>query len=203
MAEELKPNYVRFELRSVEDRTATIEQGHYVGKDVIYAIVTPAGTRDRVENEAEAWLRNVEEGVKQERIPAGWLTYYRQAYEDFKQSRETPEQGTPIIDWPGASPAQIKTLLDINVRTVEQLAAANEETLQRIGMGGRALKQKAIIWLESSNDQGKVAEEIAKLRVENEELKARDAEREIRLQTLERNLEALTPKPIEQAREDA
>jgi predicted RecB family nuclease len=47
-------------------------------------------------------------------------------------------------------PAQIKTLLDINVRTVEELAAANEETLNRVGMGGRALKQKAIIWLESS-----------------------------------------------------
>jgi hypothetical protein len=68
---------------------------------------------------------------------------YQQALENYKQSRETPEQGIAIKDWPGASPAQIKTLLDINVRTVEELAAANEETLMRIGMGGRALKQKA------------------------------------------------------------
>jgi hypothetical protein len=53
MADELKPPYVRFEVRSVEDRTASIESGHYVGKDVIFAIVTPAGTRDRIEREAD------------------------------------------------------------------------------------------------------------------------------------------------------
>jgi hypothetical protein len=157
-------------------------------------IVTPAGTRDRIEREATAWLANIEEGVKQERIPSMWLTAYRQALEAYKQQREAPEFGSPIIDWPSASPAQIKTLLDINVRTVEELAAANEETLGRVGMGGRALKQKAIIWLESSKDSGKLTEEVAQLRIENEELKLRDAEREQRLAQLEKTVEALQPK---------
>lgn len=193
MADEPKPAYVRFETRSIEDREATIEAGHYVGKDVVFALVTPAGTRDQIEREATDWLNSVEEGVKQERIPGSWLEAYKRALDNFINSRETPEFGTPIIDWPSASPSQIKLLIDINVRTVEALAEANEETVQRIGMGGRALKEKARIWLDSSSGQGKLSEEINALRVENEELKSRDAERETRLAELEKLVKSLQP----------
>lgn len=201
MADEPKPPYVQFETRSVEDREATLKAGHYVGTDVIFAIVTPAGTRDRIEREATDWLANIEEGVKQERIPSFWLDAYRRRLEDYKNSRETPEEGTSIIDWPSASPSQIKTLIDINVRTIEELAAANEETVQRIGMGGRALKEKARAWLDASKDNGQVAEEIAQLRVRNEELERRDEEREQRLAALEKQLEGL--KPAEPAEQEA
>lgn len=197
MADEPKPPYVKFETRSVEDRAASVEAGHYVGKDVIFAIVTPAGTKDRVERAAEDWLANVAEGVKQERIPESWLHAYKRALEDYKHSRDTPEFGTPIKDWPSASPAQIRTLLDINIRTVEELAAAHEEALASLGMGGRALKQKAQIWLDSSNDQGKIAQEIDKLRVENKELLERDAQREARLELLEAQIEHLTKEKVE------
>ncbi len=185
MADEAKPAYVIFENRTVEDREASSEAGHYVGRDVIFAIVTPAGTRDRIEREATDWLANVAEGVKQDRIPASWLTAYEGALKAFKESREAPEFGTPIIDWPGASPAQIKGLLDMSVRTVEDLAAANEETVMRIGMGGRALKAKAQAWLEASEGPGKLAAEMDSLRVENSELKTRNEELNARLEKLE------------------
>ena len=184
MADEVKPPYVFFETRSIEDREATIATGHYVGKDIVFAIVTPAGTRDRIERDAEEWLKNVEEGVKQERIPADWLRIYRGALKDFRESRETPEFGVPIVDWPGASPAQIKLLLDINVRTLEDLSVANEETVSRIGMGGRALKQKAQAWLETAQGPGKVASELEALRVEIQTLRARDEARELELTKL-------------------
>ncbi len=193
MAEEAKPPYVVFETRDIEDREASIAAGHYVGKDIVFAIVTPAGTRDRIEKVAEEWLAGVEEGVKQERIPASWLSAYKRALDDFRNSRETPEFGTPVKDWPGASSGQIKLLLDINVRTVEELASANEEVVQRIGMGGRALKQKAQAWLDSSNDVGKVASEIEKLRQRNEELEQRDIERNEQLEKMQRQIDALVP----------
>lgn len=197
MADEPKPAYVQFEYRTDEDREASIEAGHYVGKDVIYAIVTPAGTRDRLEKVAEDWIKSVEEGVNQERIPSFWLTAYKQKLEDFKNSRETPEDGFPVMDWPVVSPKQVKMLLDINVRTVEDLAAANEETVTRIGMGGRALKQKAIDWLANASGPGKISAELDKLRVQNEELLTRDKEREAEFEKMKRQLEALTPKEKE------
>jgi FtsZ-binding cell division protein ZapB len=199
MADEPKPSYVRFEIRSIEDREASMEAGHYVGKDVIFALVTPAGTRDCVEREASEWIKNIEEGVNQDRIPSSWLVAYRGALEAFTKNQEAPEFGTPVIDWPSASPSQIKLLLDINVRTVEELAAANEETVQRIGMGGRALKEKAQAWLDSSKDAGKVAEEVQALRVANEALKSDNKEMRDRLTALEKQLTAMTPKEKEKA----
>ena len=184
MTDEVRPPYVKFETRSVEDRDASIEAGHYVGKDVIFVLVTPAGTRDQIERVAEDWMNSLDEGVKQERIPSTWPPAYRRALKDFQESRETPETGAPIIDWPGASPAQIKLLLDINVRTIEDLAVANEETVTRIGMGGRALKEKAKAWLESASGPGKLAEEMDALRVEIAALRTRDEAREKELTKL-------------------
>lgn len=185
MADEPRPPFVRFEIRVEEDRQASVDAGHYVGKDVIYAIVTPIGSRDTIERNAEEWIAGLAEGVKQERIPASWESAYRRALKDFQESRETPDNGTPIKDWPGASPAQIKTMLDINVRTVEDLAEANEETVGRIGMGGRALKQKAKTWLKSANETGKNVEKVNALEIENSELKTTVKELTERLAKLE------------------
>lgn len=203
MAEEARPPYVRFEVRAIEDREASIEAGHYVGKDVIFAIVTPTGSKDQVEREATEWLKNVEEGVKQDRIPSFWLGAYTTALENFRNAQETPEFGTAVKDWPSLSPSQVKLLIDISVRTVEELAAANEETLNRIGMGGRALKQKAQAWLDSSAGQGKLSEELAQLRVACEELKTRDTEREAEFVKMKTQLEALGPKVETKAKEKA
>jgi hypothetical protein len=192
MADEPRPPYVKFEIRTEEDRQASVDTGHFVGKDVIYALVTPPGTKDRIEKVADDWIANIEEGVKQERIPDFWLSAYRRAYDDFKNSRETPESGTPVKDWPSVSASQVSILLDMNIRTVEELAGCSEEACGRMGMGGRALKQKAKAWLDSSNDIGKAAEELNSLRVENKELRARDNERERQLKELEAKVNTLT-----------
>lgn len=192
MAEEARPPFVKFEIRTVEDRDATLEAGHYVGRDVIYALVTPCGSRDTLEKVAEDWLLSVKEGVDQERIPANWYHAFKGAYEAYKDGREAPVDGTPISSFAGVSPSQAKTLLDVGCVTVEQLAEANEELVSRIGMGGRALKQKAQAWLDSAKDVGKFAEELAALRVRNTELEARDKEREKEFKELQAEVKALT-----------
>lgn len=191
MSDNPRPPYVQFETRAVEDRTASVESGHYTSKDVIFALVTPAGTRDRIEKEAESWLDSIREGVNQERIPAEWLHAYQAALKMYKEQQEIPENGTPVKNWPAVSPSQVKMLLDLNIRTVEDLAQATEEALNRIGMGARALKSKAQAWLDSSGGQGKLAGELESLRVRNEELEARDAAREEQLRTLTTQVEAL------------
>lgn len=196
MSEEPKPPYVQFEVRAVEDRNASEEAGHYVSKDVIFAIVTPAGTKDRLEKVAEDWLAGLEEGVKQERIPASWLRAYRHAYEEFQKSGDaTALDGTPIRTWPVATPSQVKLLLDLNIYTVEQLAELTEEGVNALGMGARALKAKAIAWLESAGDQGKLASELASLRMQVESLTARDKAREEELQLLKAENEKLSKVP--------
>lgn len=164
MDDKIRPPYVTFETRVVEDRHASTEQGRFVGKDVNYAIVTPSGSKDRIEKVAEEWLAGLEEGVRQDRIPGEWLEAYRRKYAAWCESREIPEDGTAIAAWPAVSPAQVKSILDANVRTVEDLAVANESTLTAIGMGARALKEKAQAWLDTAKSTGKTAEELDELR---------------------------------------
>jgi hypothetical protein len=82
-------------------------------------------------------------------------------------------------------------LLDLNFRTVEQLAEATEEGIGRMGMGGRALKAKAQAYLDASNGPGKVAAELDELRVQIKTLTERDAAREAELTKLQAENEAL------------
>lgn len=169
--QQARPPYVQFELRAVEDRAASIQTGHYVAKDLAFAIITPAGSKDRIEKIAEDWLRDMAEQVRQERLPAEWLAHYKTLYTAWKEGQDLPENGTPIRTWAVVSPAQIEMLMALRIRTVEDLASANEEAIARMGMGGRTLKQKAADWLSSAASTGRGVEAAASLRAENEALK--------------------------------
>lgn len=193
MADDPKPPFVIFETRAIEDRTASIEAGQFIAKDVNFAIITPAGTKDRIEKVAEEWLRDLEEGVRQERFPAMWLDAYHKRYAAFKESREVPEDGTSVRDWPALSPAQARLLMDLNIRTIEQLAESTEEGIARMGMGGRALKSKAQAWLDSAKGQGKLSGELDSLRKRTEELEGRNKILEERNEALEAKVKALSP----------
>lgn len=171
---EARPPYVTFEYRAVEDRSAAISSGQYKAKDVAFAIITPQGSRDRIERVADEWFEHLTEQVSQGRFEPAWLEAYKASFKAWKESREPALNGTDVRNWPALSPAQCKTLLDLNVRTVEDMAAANEETLSRIGMGARALKTRAKEWLASAQDVGKVAETVAALKAQNEALMKRN-----------------------------
>ena len=167
-AAEARPPYVTFETKGEEDRAASIEAGHYIARDVDYAIVTPQGSKDRIERNVQDWFAQLAQQVSEGRMPGAWLTAFREGYKAWKEGRELPLNGTPILTWAVAAPHQVKALLDARVRTVEDLAQANEETMARLGMGGRALKDKAVSWLTSAGSTGKVAEQLAALKLGKE-----------------------------------
>jgi hypothetical protein len=167
-----RPPYVQFEVRAEEDREASVAAGHFVAKDVVYALITPAGSKDVVERVAEDWLAQLAEQVKAGRSDPLWLRHYTETYKMWKEGQEVPTAGTPLKNWPGVSPAQFKALQHANLRTVEDVAAMNEEAITRVGMGGRALKDRAAAFLEAASGPGKVGEEVAALRVKNAELAA-------------------------------
>lgn len=148
--------YVEFYLSPVENRDESIKQGHYVAEDKEYIKIMPPGGSLVVEKEVTPEI----------------IQKYEAQYKAWKRNEELPEDGHPLKLWPPISPAQLSNCLAINVRTVENLAAANEQVLKRLGMGGRALKDKAAAWLQSAGGDGKLSEEMAALKVENESLKA-------------------------------
>lgn len=185
-----RPAYVTFERRAVEDRQATLENGMYMSRDVDFALITPMGSKDRVERVVDEWFENLKQQAQEQRIPLEWVRAYKEAYAAWKEDREIPIDGHSVMNWAVLSPAQVKQLLDLRVRTVEDLAVANEETIARLGMGGRALKQRAVDFL-ASRDAGKVSGEMEKLRQENEALKIRNESIETQLAALQAQVTAL------------
>ena len=181
--QQARPPHVVYERRAEEDRTASIEQGRYVSRDVDYAIVTPAGSKDRVERVVADWFLMLAGEVKAERWPQTWLDQLRAGYDAWARGQTPPESGTPLSTWPALSPAQVKNWAQIGIRTIEELAEANEEALSAYGMGARDMKARAILFLENAGDSSAL---VAKLRAAEELITSM----QVRMESLEAQLKA-------------
>lgn len=188
---EERPPFVRFETRSIEDREATVAKGMYVGNDVDYALITPHGSKDVIEREVKDWLEQLRHQVAQERCNPEWAMAFQRMYEAFKEGKELPVSGTPVLNWPGLSPSQVKQLLSLNFRAVEDVAAMNEEAIARLGMGARALRDRARLFLETAQNVGSVAEKAAAIEVENAQLKASNDSLKAQVDLLSRQVAAI------------
>lgn len=166
-----RPAYVRFETVTVENKAASLAAGHYVGLDVDYALITPPYSKDVFKIKVPQWKANMQQDVQNGRLPPQWMDDYLEAYRRWKAGQDIPVNGTPIKGWGVIAPAQQETLLRMNILTVEDLAAINDEGLKRIGMGSMDLKNKANGWLAQLKDKGPLTQEIAAVRAENELLK--------------------------------
>lgn len=169
--QEDRPSYVTFQRLPVEDREATLTKGHYSTKDLDFALVTPVGSKDRIPREISVWLKELEAQVREERLDPRVADAYRAAYEKWKRGEEIPLHGTPIKGWPLIASSLQQTIIAANVLTVEDLAQANGEACERIGIGAIQLKEKAQRWLDSAKDVGRVALENERLKTENETMR--------------------------------
>lgn len=181
---EERPAYVRFEVRAVEDRAASEKNGCYTTRNVEYALITPPYSKDCIEQEVKDWIKQLDDNVNAGRLPGKWRDHYKAAYEAWKKNEELPPEGCPIKGWPVLSPAQQQNLISQNIRTVEDLAAINDEGMKRYGMGALDLKNKAKAWLKSAASLGTVVQE-------NASLKQRVSEQEATIKTMSEQLAQL------------
>lgn len=167
------PPCVDFEMRAVEDREATIRDGVTRYKDVPFAIVSPIGdAKNVVERPAEEWLAGLGQSLCRD-MPPEIIDRFRQGYKRWLAGEALPVEGTPISVGGLFSPAEQKTLLEIHVKTIEQLADLTEEGIRQLGLGGRELKAKARKYLQNLQlPKAKVNAEIESLKVAIENLKA-------------------------------
>jgi hypothetical protein len=167
-----KPAYIEFETVSVELPTKSLEEGRYVAMDQDMVTVRQIGSNDSVKFVVADWLRQNKIEVVQGRLDPRHADLYEESYKRWKAGQDLPVTGTPIKTWPVVSPAQVATLLNIHVRTVEDLATLNDEGLKRLGMGAISLKQKAEAWLAQAQDKGPLTMKLAQLEQENALLKS-------------------------------
>lgn len=186
-----RPPFVVFEYRAVEDRAASIKAGSPQYTNELYATITAAGSKDNVVRPVKEWFEMLRREVQQERFPAEWLTHYERQLEFFTKGEELPVDGLPVKMWPAASPAQVKQMLDLHVLTVEQLAEANEELIAALGMGGRALVQKAKDYLRSAGDHGGLVMELETLRRDLAQAELDKKDMQTQLSALQNQVDAL------------
>ena len=162
---EQRPPFIKFEYMPIEDREASIRTGMYSTKDVVFVIVTPRGSKDRMIKVASDWLEQQAYEVKQGRLDPLWLKYYRDAHKAFIDGAEEPVTGRALKVWGAITPSQLNNCLQIGLKTIEDLAAADEGTVARLGMGGRALVEKAKSYIKTnSSGTSAVAAENQELR---------------------------------------
>lgn len=182
--ETARPPYIKFEQRAEPDRNQSEAEGRTVFKNVDYIIVVPPGGKQEFENTVTDYFAQKRKEVIDGRFQRQWLDYFERAYAEWQKGNDLPLNGTPIREWPVATPADKAQLIAANVLTVEDLAEASQVALDAIGMNGRHLQIKAKAWFQAANDKGKLAEKVASL---EEELDRRN----ILIEGMNRKLEEL------------
>jgi hypothetical protein len=97
---------------------------------------------------------------------------FPEEYKRFKEGLEQSISGFPIEQWAALKRNMVLELKALGFTTVEQLAEMGDQAIQRIGMGGRALKSLAAGFLD---DQHAMAEQ-ARLLSENDKRTSENAE---------------------------
>lgn len=163
-----RPPYIKFREDFVEDRNKLLSDGIYGSRAINIVVIHQAGSKDSVEKIAEDWLESL---PRNRAMAPDWIAAYKRAFETWKADRsiDTVVQGTHVRMWPAINKSQADVLMNAQCRSVEDLAAANEETIMRIGIGARELQQRAKAWLETAQDTGRVAEQLVALRTMKDE----------------------------------
>ena len=109
--------------------------------------------------------------------------FIRKAYQSWLAGEEMPVNGTPLAAWNALSPEQAEAIKLQGIKTVEEIAALTESTAARMPFPNKLEMVKLAKNFVESKDQTRLAaaltkkdEEIASLRLENEERDAREAD---------------------------
>jgi hypothetical protein len=165
---------VRFYKRPVQQEAETLAEGRPIYKEFDFVHICVAGdTLTEIDTYALASHRT--------RFPIQWANYQNRLGADDQEV-----MGTPVSEWPLVSKSQAEELRAMKFHTVESIANASDQQLQRMGMAAGmspyAFRDKAKSFLNlaansAQTDQraqeiNELKEELAKKSAENDKIKA-------------------------------
>lgn len=195
--------YPQFIMDQVQDMVASEREGRPIFREVERVeIVIPGGAS------LTKHVANVTDEHRQR---------WPKEYDAFKQGHEISPDGTPLEEWPILKRSQVLELKALGFKTVEHVRDMSDQSIQRIGMGGRMLKQRAEIFLDDaeriaattrlSAENERKDQEIATLRAQIENMGKLMNERFSELQAMKDAPSALATNipgmhdPMEKARQ--
>lgn len=163
---------VEFYIQAVQNNVLSKHEGRPIYSDKVFVTIqTPGDTRTTINRPAT--------DQDKARFPKSWHA--------FQEGLSEVTEGTPLAQWPAVSASQVKELQHVHVRTVDQLAALSDASIQRMGPGYQQLRQSARHWLEHAKgdaDQTRLQHENDSLRDEVAMLKEQLAAANAQIESL-------------------
>lgn len=179
--------YIEFFSSPEEDKNATREQGRPIFVEKEFVRIKWVGDRLK-ELVAPAddhcgWARDSLGSDQREKT---YKEEFPRHYEAFKKNQDVAGSGTPLSELPFLTNSKRAELKALNIHTAESLAQLDGTPLQRLGMGGRELKNQAQAYLDKARDgavdaklaaqNARLEDELAKMRAQMQELLSRQAQ---------------------------
>lgn len=172
-------NFPRFFIDSVHDMAASEKQGRAIYQDEERVeIIMPGNPHTRP-------VAKVTDEHRQR---------WPKEYEAFKAGIEMSPDGTPLEEWSVLKRSQVLELKSLGFKTVEHIRDMDDLSIQRIGLGGRRLKELAFGFLDDAErmamtnklsiENDRKDAEIASLRRQVEEMGALVEKKFAELQTM-------------------
>jgi hypothetical protein len=170
--------HVFFENKPVTDELESKRLNRLVQVDQEQVTIKAPGDRGMVKVfPATAIWRWVDDPIRG-RVPLTYAERFSEQYRQFKAEGTQTVKGTPLSELTFLTRSKQAELRALGVHTAEMLASLAEQNIKNLGMGGRELVEKAKAYLANAEKGASVAnlaEELARLKDENEKLKAQAA----------------------------
>jgi hypothetical protein len=159
---------VRFYKKSVQQEQESIDAGRPIYKDFDFVHICVAG--DTL-TEIDTYALN----SHKQRFPIQWANYMNR-----QGAHDEEVVGTPISEWPLVSKSQAEELRAMKFYTVESIANASDQQLQRMGMAAGmspyAFRDKAKAFLNLATNAAETDKREAEINALKEELAKKELE---------------------------
>jgi hypothetical protein len=159
---------VRFYKKSVQQEQETMDAGRPIYKDFDFVQICVAGdTLTEIDTYA---LQN-----HKTRFPVQWANYMNR-----QGANDEEVVGTPVAEWPLVSKSQAEELRAMKFQTVESIAGASDQQLQRMGMAAGmspyAFRDKAKAFLNLATNVAETDKREQEINALKEELAKKELE---------------------------
>ena len=179
------PYFAYIEREHGENPEATKELGYAVPKLVTFIQITPHGHKgEPMEFHAEEFIERKGKEAREGRYDHQWVESFKTGLKLFKEGKELPREGTPLLTWERILTSRRKELA-ARFPTVEDLAAVPDSSLGDIGMDGRVLRDLAKGDIQAKRDMSPIVKELADAKEENRRLQEQMSALAARLDAVE------------------
>lgn len=176
------------------DADASALKAYEVPKMVTFILITPHGHKgDPLEFFADEFIERKGKEARDGRYDHAWVKEFKDGLALFREGREIPREGTPLITWERILKSRREQLRS-RFPTVEDLAATPDSNLGEIGLDGRVLRDYARADLQAKIDLSPVVKELAEANENVRRLTETNAKLERRLDALEAIAEEKAPR---------